>query len=585
MTRLGTPSLCTWLSGSLVLAAAVGCAKNSAKGTQNTTEAGDGEGEEVVEPLVFTMTAPTSGAILDADQVTAEGTWSGGLDTVVTVNGADVGAAGNWSIDTAHSDVPWPDSPLWPIVGDARDAEGSWQRARATLIHGESTPALDPVDNGLMFRLTDNILSQLDGLLDTVVADLDLSSLLVGADPVATIIGIDVYITGATFGALVPTIDFASSGLVYSLRAEDVLVNINLDGGFIGNIDVDMAAEAIIVTGDLVIGVDSTGGLTATPSNTTVDTENLELFGITDNFGLVDLLLGDTLATTVEEQLVGAIDGLLSAQEALRYLEFSGIAIASDFVQAIHDSDGVTILADSRIELTDGTEPGDRLVTDVSFSLPTGSTSPDGVPYQAGLYLDDDLLSALGAALAAGDLLKQEVSGDLGSFTLDTTLLGSIVPGFDSLPSGQLVSITTRPTAPMVGVAGRAGYAGELHLGGLELDLITDGDGDGTDDVVMTVVVDALVGLAPGEDGELLSVDLIDSRPTLVSTTLDAGPDEVEAGLATLIDLAVPILVGGLLGDALNLELGGIGLQIVDGAGVGDRAALFLELDLSGLTL
>ena len=115
---------------------ALGCAKNAAKSTQNSTGGGsdDGSGEAQIEPLVFTMTAPASGAIRDADTVTAEGTWSGGLDTVVTVNGADVGPAGSWSVESAHADVTWPDSPLWPVLGDAQDAEGSWSRARATLI-------------------------------------------------------------------------------------------------------------------------------------------------------------------------------------------------------------------------------------------------------------------------------------------------------------------------------------------------------------------------------------------------------------------------------------------------------------------
>jgi len=573
----------------LALTLAAGCAKNTTKGTQGNTDGtggeGEGEGEEVVEPLAFTLTAPSSGAIVRDSNVVAEGSWSGGLDTVVTVNGVDVGPEGSFAVDSAHTDVPWPDSPLWPVLGDARDAEGSWLRARSTLIHGDSAPALDPIDDGLMFRLTDNVLAQLDVLLDTLVADLDLSELLVGSDPVGSILVADVYITGASFGDLIPSLDFESSGLAYSLRAEDVLIEMVIDAGFLGTYDADLEAAAIIISGDLVIGVDGSGGLTATPSNTSVATEDLELFGFTDSIGLVDSLLGDTIAATVEEQLVDAIDGLLEAQEDLRYLEFSGIAIVSDFTSALHDNNGVTILADSRLELTDGTEPGDRLATDASWSVPTGSDSPGGVPYQAGLFLDDDLLSALGASLAAGDLLKQEVSGDLGSITLDTSLLGAIVPGFDTLPAGQLVTLVTRPSAPLVGQAGREGYAGELHIGGLELDFKTDEDGDGTDDVVMTVVVDAVVGLAPGEDGELLSIDLVESRATLLSTSLPASPDEVEPGLASLIDLAVPALVGGLLGDALDLSLGGIGLEIVDGAGVGDRAALFLDLDLSGFEL
>ena len=130
-----------------------------------------------------------------------------------------------------------------------------------------------------------------------------------------------------------------------------------------------------------------------------------------------------------------------------------------------------------------------------------------------------------------------------------------------------------------------ASLAGELHLGGLELDLMTDQDGDGTDDVVMQVAVDAVVGLAPGVEGELLAIELVDSNATLVTTTLGSHPDDVEPGLATLIQLAVPLLVGDLVGGVLDIELGGIGLAIVDGAGVDDRAALYLELDLSGLEI
>lgn len=562
------------------------CAKDPAKGAQGAADQSE-KGDDTVEPLEFTMTAPSSGAFVSSSSVTAEGSWAGGRGTVVTVNGVDIGASepGSWSLSSSHSDVRWPDSPLWPVLGDARDSDGAWMRARATLIHGDATAGDAIVPSGLMFRLTDNVLSQLDGALDAMVADLDLAELLVGSDPVTTIAGIDVYVTGATFGELSPTLDFASSGLAYTVRIEDVTINMFVDAGILGDYDVDLLADAVILSGDLVFGVDGEGSLTATPANTTVETENLELFGITDSFGLVDSLLGDTIASTLEDTLVDAIAGLLEAQEDLRYLEFSDVAIVSDFVGAIHDNDGVTVLADSHVELVDGSPIGERLTTDVSWSMPSGVDSVNGVPYHAGLFLDDDLLSGLGAALASTDLLEQEVGGDLGSLSLDTSLLGTLVPGFDTLPAGQPVSISTRPTAPLVGQPGRDGYAGELHIGGLELDLKSDQDGDGTDDVVMQVVVDAVVGLAPGTDGELLAVELIESQATLVDTTLGSHPDDVEPGLATLIDLAVPLLVGDLLGGVLDLELGGIGLAIVDGAGVDDRAVLYLELDLSGFEL
>jgi hypothetical protein len=590
--RLPGVSMSRALSVVLLVLLLPACAKDANKGADGATDNpgdgdGDGDGEDDVVPLEFSMTAPTSGAIVASSQIDAEGTWAGGADAVVTVNGVDVGSPpGAWSLSSSHSDVDWPDSPLWPVLGDARDSSGQWMRARSTLIHGESASGEAVVPSGLMFRLTDNLLPQLDGALDAVVADLDFAELLVGSDPVTSILGVDVYISDATFGDIVPVLDFTSSGLSYTVRVEDVEIEMYLDAGILGDYDVDLLADAITLSGDLVFGVDGVGGLTATPANTAVATENLELFGFTDSIGLVDSLLGDTIASTVEETLVESIDGLLEAQEELRYLEFSGIAIISDFVSAVHDGAGVTLLADSRVELVDGSPIGERLTTDEAWSLPAGTDSANGMPYDAGLFLDDDLLSGLGAALLATDLLSQEVGADdLGSLSLDTTLLGAIVPGFDTLPAGQPVSISTRPSAPLVGQAGRTGLAGELHLGGLELDLKSDQDGDGTDDVVMEVAVDAVIGLAPGVEGELLAIELVDSSATLVSTTLGSHPDDVEPGLATLIDLAVPLLVGDLLGGVLDIELGGIDLAVVDGAGVDDRVALYLELDLAGLEL
>ena len=117
---------------SLLLAAFLlpACAKNADKGTAGVDPApsdgdGDSDGEEEVVPLDFTMTAPTSGGILASDSVTAEGTWAGGSDAVVTVNGVAIeGSPGAWSLSSSHGDVPWPDSPLWPVLGDARDGNG-----------------------------------------------------------------------------------------------------------------------------------------------------------------------------------------------------------------------------------------------------------------------------------------------------------------------------------------------------------------------------------------------------------------------------------------------------------------------------
>jgi hypothetical protein len=333
----------------------------------------------------------------------------------------------------------------------------------------------------------------------------------------------------------------------------------------------------------MVFSVDDGGGLTATPSGTEVETENLELFGIEDSFGLVDTLLGETLAGEVETTLIETIDELLTFQDALRSLTFSGVSIDNAFTKALHDEAGVTVFAQSTVSLKSGDSLDARLATDLGWSAPSGTTTPSGTEYEAGLFLDDDLISAIGASLLSTGLLEQEVSGELGSLTLNTTLLSNLIAGFDTLPEDQPVTLKTVPTAVPVGVPGREGYISELHLGGLLLEFVTDGDGDGTDEPVMQVAVDAMLGLTPGEKEELIGVGLIDSAASLLWTNLESTPEEVEPGLDSLISLAMPLLLGDLIGDSLAFDLDGVGISVVDGAAVEDRAALFVTLDLSKL--
>jgi len=582
MTRTPSALLCS----ALLLSTLAACKKEAPVTKDEVVdEEGGGDGGAQVEPLSFTMTGPPSGDFEPGSTLTATGTWSGGAAPTLTVNGAASSpAAGEWSVSTDHSAVLWPDSPLWPVLAEASDTDGAWIRGRRTVIHGEAVSAEAPVPAGLVMRLTDELLVDLTPVLDDAVAGLDLSSLLVSTEPVASLLGAEVYITGASFGALLPDFDFKASGLNYSLRVEAVVVYITLDFGFLGDTEVELRADALTVFGDIIFGVDASGGLTATAANTDVSTENIELFGITDSFGLVDLLLGDTLAGQVEGLVIDTLGGLLEAQESLRRLEFSGLIIESDFTSVNHDEEGVNLVATSRVT-AEGEAPDQRLTTPSAFGNPRGATTPSGVPFHAGLYLDDDLISALGGGLIASGLLVQEVSGDLGSLTLDTSLLGGFIAGFDTLPPGQPVTIRTRPTVAPVGTTvEEPGVALALHLGGLELDLLTDQDGDGADDVVMTVVVDAIIGVTAGEEGALIGVELLDSSATLLSTSLPATPAEVEPGLSTLIGVAVPLLVGDLLGSALSFDLGGITITTLDAGAVDDHGALYLELDPSGFT-
>lgn len=540
----------------------------------DVADTGSVDAQGATEPLVFDLTAPASGAFVGSDSVTVEGTLSGPASATATVNGADVGAAGDFSVTTSHGEVVWPDSPLWPILGDARDGGEQWLRDRVTLIQGDAAPADEAIADGISFRLTDHLLAAAEG---AVTGLLDLESLLSTKDPLTEVLGIKVYVNSFSYADIVPTLDFTPAGLSYAVRIEDLELVLFLDAGILGEYDTTLSARAVTISGEMVFGTDGAGGLTAEPANTAVSTEDLELFGFTDSFGIVDALLGETIAAEVEGALVDAIGGLLEFQDALRSLEFSGVLISNSFTRAVHDADGVTVFADSTLALEGGGSLGDRLTTDVGWSAPTGKATPTGGAYEAGLFIDDDLVSALGAALSAAGLLEQEVSGELGSLTLDTSLLSNLVAGFDDLPEDQPVTIVTEATTVPVGVPGRDGTIGELHLGGMNLDFVTGGE------AVMRVAIDAMIGLTPGQDGELIGISLVGSQASLLSTSLGSTPEEVEPGLDSLITLAVPLLVGDLLGGALDFDLGGVGIDVVDGAGIDDRAALFMTLDLSGL--
>jgi len=554
------------------------------------TDGEDGtDGEEPVEPgpLTLRVDSPESGGFTTASSVTVTGEWSGGKDPRLAVNGTVMNPPeGTFSLDSERNDVAWPDSPLWPILVDASDSRGEWGRGRRTLIAGDSVPGDTPVDDGLVLRLTDNFLAALGPVLTDAVESVDFASTLVGSDPVASLVGIDVYITAIEIGAIIPEFDFTREGLAYSLRAEELMVEIGLDIPFVGMTNAQLFADAVTISGLLIIGVDGDGGLTVSPLETSVDTENIELFGITDYFGLVDTLLGSTLAGQVETLLVDTLGGLLEAQETIRDLAFEGLTIHSDFTSVVPDDNGMNVYARTTIAVDAGGDMPDRLTYAGGFDNPNSANTPEGLPYMAGLFLDDDLISALGAGLIASGLLNQELSGDLGGLSLDTSLLGGFLPGFDTLPAGQPVTLVTRPTAvPCGAVVEDPGIATALHLGGLEIDLVTDTSGDGTEEVAMTLVVDAIAGIAAGEDGALVGVELLASDARLLSTVLGSSPAEVDAGLGNLISVAVPILVGNLLGEALAFDLAGMTLTTLEAAPVGGHGGLYLEVDPSGFSL
>lgn len=558
-----------------LLALTILCFACSSKVDETDAGSTDGTGGTEPEPFFFTMDTPTEGGFTQAETLSATGTVSGD-EVRVSVNGQAAGLDGEaWSGTAAAADRPWLDSPVFPLLAEGTDAHGNWGRGRATFAVGDTVDPGLLIEDALVVRLTDHGLGSFGPLIDSLIAETDLDTLLVSEDPVTTILGGDVYVTAASFGTVDLDLDFQTEGLAYDVSVSPLDATLLLDFGWF-NTDGDISVSEINVSGTIRVSLEGTE-LSLTPQGTAVEIVDLSIFGFNDPTGIVDGLvntfLSDTIAGLIEEQVVAVADDLLGLVDELTNLEFSGIALDTTLASVRHDEQGLTIFADTALSLTEGALPGDRLSNPERMPSVSGQTSGDGVLYGFGLFLDDDLLSALGAGLVGSGLLDQEIGGDLGGFTLDTTLLGNTVAGFETLGPGKPVTLRTRPTLPLMGTVGAAApEAGRLHIGGLEIAFEVEGE------VVMTVVLDAIAGLGLGSAEELLEVDVVETQLTLLSTTLGSSPEEVEEGLGTLLDIAIPLLVGDALGDALDLSTLPVELLPVGSGPFQDRAALYLDV-------
>jgi hypothetical protein len=78
---------------SLLALSLFGCRKEVEPGKDGDVDQGDdggddGQAEPEPEPLAFSLTGPDDGVFETGANVSVTGTWSGGLDPVLTVNGA-----------------------------------------------------------------------------------------------------------------------------------------------------------------------------------------------------------------------------------------------------------------------------------------------------------------------------------------------------------------------------------------------------------------------------------------------------------------------------------------------------------------
>ena len=528
-------------------------------------------GEEVVDnrPLNVEIDDPQDEQFSTEAAISVSGKLTGPSGYLAYLNGADlVDAEGSFTLSSEASARPWADSPIWPVLAHAEEPSGLWMRDRITLMAGASVDAAATIPDALAFRLTDVLLLDVKPILEQEIANLDLAEQVVNST-----------ITSFEYDELLVTeLDFKPSGLNYTLTATNVVAEVNTSW-----VDNPVEADEVRISGVVTFGVDATGAITATAGEVTVAFTNLTFGGTANSFyeGLLNALIGPALGPTIGDQLTAALADLLVFQDQIRDLDFSGVHIHTDFRSALHDQDGVTLFGESTVSTDAGPLTGLRLSNPNPKPMPIGAVTTGGVAYDAGLYLDDDLISGLGAGLKQGGLLEQELSGNLGGLTLNTTLLTTFVEAFEDLPEDQPVTIRTRPTAvPSGGPSPGSPEAARLHVGGLALDFWTDADGDGAEDLVLTAMLDLVLGLEGGEN--LIDVTIAASQATVVSTILDIeDPSETETKLAGVLEVILPSVLGDAL-SAVALD----GIEVVDSRPAGverDYAGLYIDLDVEAL--
>lgn len=538
---------------------------------------------EVPGPLELEITSPADGLITSETSITVSGTYSGGVEPVITVAGVTAELdAGTFEAVVSRDSVTWVDSPLWPLLAEGTDAEDAWVRDRVTVIAGDSAATGGTIDDALIARVTQPGLDQLGPFLQDYITDIDLGAALGGPDPVFTLLGADLFVDDAGMGSAELTLDATGLGLDYVLVAHDVWADVTVDFGFLGSTDGTVYADQLIVTGLLTLSA-TDGGLTATPSGTNVEVVDPSTGSLSDPTGFLDDIINfffsDTLGAQVEEALVSALEGTLEG--ALRELTFGDMTVASDFTDASHDDDGLNLGVRSGVSIASTVQPlpDERRATTGSRPIPSGTTAPGGAPYGGGAWLDDDLLSELGATMIAGGFLEQELRGEMGGFTLDSTTLGAFVTALSGLrPDLPLGLITSGSIAPVATAGGLPGEAAQYHLGGLLLTIVGDDDADGTEETILIAATDAIVGL--GMEADTLDTAVDELAVTVLWTSQpDVDIEQTETQLAAIFGIAVRQALDQLLGTGL-VPFEGLGVEPVE-AGAdgpdGDRAAVFLD--------
>lgn len=550
----------------------IGCSQNI-KIDEVTQETGSVEFQSIENPLLNIET-PERGSFISDGEFTLSGSFSNGSGAVQSLSLNTVPIEFN---DGGAFEVPVAVVPGIQQINLRAEAGDGGRAVRSRAVYaGELHSESDWIDSAVRLQINQELLDDGDDDLDDlasiaelIVADLDLSSSLLGMTFEVSIF--DITPTSVSYGDPEIAI-FAGDPLHTVLEVPDIEVWFNVSTYLGINVDGVLTADNIRLLLD--IGIDSTGNtIQTTVENAESDIVNAEI-DIEYIPGFAEDLVIDLVVGQIEDELeTVAVD--LITETAAQYLEsfaletelLSGVFIESslDAVQTVND--GLRLILDARFF-------GDSVVSvpQGAGSLATAGAGP-GWPIgdsPLAVAIDDDLLNQL--------MFVVWQVGTLDNIQLDAILLEGLsgAPLPPPLGPADVVDISVG-LPPVLRPARVENTDASIQLGEWQL-MFTREDGEVID---MRIALDAGLSLSIDEEN---SVDLnVDSRPAELLLGVDTltHPAALDSGdLSALGRLLVPSLLGTVSNFLPSLDIPPIPLSGISSE-LGDRVITFKNPDIN----
>jgi hypothetical protein len=577
-------------------------------------------------PQVY-LDGPANGIFTTAGSVVVTGHVTGKLGHVqsLTVNGVSVLplASDRTFTTTIFFD---PGYISYPITAELTRINGTKDRARITVMLGESIADGDYSPHGLGMRLNDSGLDAVEPRISSLV-DLDLATLL----PVGTVVINDfcvAYFIGCLGRAdvLVDTpapsisgfgiaIDSQTNFVDGDIDVNDMRIDLFVDGysGIAPDCGLRVTADTTNIDGDYALSPDPIDASNIDVNQNGAVSVFFNGFDQEFTWGLCDFpLIGDLIQLIVGDLESTVVDGLQDfladpdgggpadspVADALE-TALAGIEITGPIGQAIgvnleaplaavpEDVNGITLDSNARVTASapDPLAPDLLASYHVDETFPTyGPNTPvGGIPYGLGLSISSSAFNQLLKAEIESGLLRGEITEiDLGSGPLPITagLLSLFIPQFGSLPPTTPLTIEIEPAiAPLVtGNDGPFGELAEMLIPHLLIRIPNPSSSTPYVEFVIEVTLGLDIDFVAGELQFLLGT--LDTGYVLVTITensINANETQLTNVVLTLAPMLFPSLADSLgtfpLPDFLGLQL-----SLVELGKLGEYMSLFVNL-------